>query len=242
LKSRILLLSLVLALILSSCNIHVTTGSGNVISESKPVSNFTQISLNGIGELLITQGENEALQIEAEDNVLPIIEIKVENQVLSINFNNKDWQDNVIPTKPIKFYVTVKDLSRINLSGTASISAGSLNLSNLEIISSGAGSIKIRNLSADRLTINMSGVGGSDLNGKVTEQLIYISGTGVYNGEDLESSKANVTVTGAGNAVIWATESLDVVISGAGNVDYYDEPHVTQSISGVGNIRSLGLH
>jgi hypothetical protein len=241
-RIRFSFIIMIITSLLTGCNIRIETGSGNVITESRAVSNFNQIYLLGIGELIIKQGDKESFQIEAEDNVITLVETEVKNQILNIRFDNKNWQDNVVPTKPIKLFLTVKDLSLINLSGTGSISAGSLQATNLEIISSGAGSIEIRNLAANRLTLNISGVGGCDLNGKVSEQSIYISGTGIYNAEDLESQKASITITGAGNAIIWAKESLEVVISGAGNVDYYDEPQITQSISGVGNIRSLGTH
>ena len=45
------------------------------------VSSFDQVSLNGQGDLIITQGEQESLQIEAEDNLIPVIETERNNFV-----------------------------------------------------------------------------------------------------------------------------------------------------------------
>jgi hypothetical protein len=49
------------------------TGSGNVITESRDVAGFNEIALGGIGTGIVTQGDEEALTIEAEDNLLPPI-------------------------------------------------------------------------------------------------------------------------------------------------------------------------
>lgn len=49
------------------------TGSGNAITESRDAAGFNEIALSGIGSGIVTQGDAEALTIEAEDNLLPPI-------------------------------------------------------------------------------------------------------------------------------------------------------------------------
>lgn len=240
-RIKLLLLVFICVLLISGCSFQVTQGSGNIISENREISSFDRIYLSGIGEMLISQGDTESLQIEAEDNVLSRIKVKVEGDTLYLGMNTT-WENNIVPTKPIKYYITVKNINQVNLSGAGSISAGSINADRLTIVSSGAGSIKIRDLTADSVLVNISGIGNCDLNGKVNEQRVDISGTGTYNAEDLDSKSANITMSGAGNATVWAADTLDVIISGAGNVSYYDNPRITKSISGVGNLKNLGEH
>ncbi len=236
---KIILPILIGLLVLTACTFRIVQGSGNLIKESRDVKGFDRIYLSGIGELQIIQSDGESLVIEAEDNVLPKIESYVEDGTLHLKMNTS-WENNIIPTKPIKYVVTLRNINQVNLSGAGSISAGTVKTDQLKIISSGAGSIKIRNLEAELLDVNISGVGNCDINGKVTDQKIDISGTGTYNGEDLESNSANITMSGAGNATIWAKNTLDVIISGAGNVSYYDNPRISKTISGVGNLKELG--
>ncbi|HEX3014576.1 MAG TPA: DUF2807 domain-containing protein, partial [Methanobacterium sp.] len=83
----------------SGCIGQNAVGSGNVMNQSQNVSGFNQVSVDGSGTLIITQGDKESLTVEAEDNVLPNIKTNVNNNVLTISFGNH----TVVPTKPIKY-------------------------------------------------------------------------------------------------------------------------------------------
>ena len=43
---------------------------------------------------------------------------------------------------------------------------------------------------------------------------------------------AEVQVSGAGNASVWATDELKVQVSGAGDVKYKGSPRIEQKVSG----------
>ncbi len=88
--------------------------------------------------------------------------------------------------------------------------------------------------------INVSGAGNLTADGKVGNQKITLSGAGNYDGVDLESKTADVTIAGLGKVVVWTTDKLDVTISGTGGVDYYGSPQVTQQISGLGRLNHAG--
>ncbi len=72
--------------------------------------------------------------------------------------------------------------------------------------------------------------------GKVGRQKVDLSGASSYQAERLVSSDAVVDVSGAGKAVINASNSLAVDISGAGKVEYLGEPKLRQTISGIGKV------
>ena len=111
-KYFLITLAIITTLILNSCAFSLTQGSGKVVTETRQVSGFDRVALSGIGNLTITQGDKESLKIEAEDNILPRIETTVQNRTLIIRYQNNDWQKNVVPTKPINFYLTVKNINR----------------------------------------------------------------------------------------------------------------------------------
>ena len=78
-----MLLPLVLIMfLLSACN--AVRGSGDVVTETRAVSGFDQVSLSGQGELIVTQGDQESLEIEAEDNIIAVIETEVRGNTLYI--------------------------------------------------------------------------------------------------------------------------------------------------------------
>jgi hypothetical protein len=228
---------LLAGLMLSGCNI--VRGSGKVVSETREISDFKHVVLNGVGTLYITQGEDVSLEIEAEDNIIDHIESTVRGDRLEIGF--EDWRPVFHPTMPIRYYLTAVDLAGFELSGAGQIIVYDITTDDLEVTSSGAGKIDIDSLSADSFTVVLSGAGSCEIDqGEVNSQSVTISGAGGYEALDLISLDTDIHVSGLGSAKIWATETLDVIISGAGNVEYYGQPDISQTISGAGNVHSLG--
>ena len=51
----------------------------------------------------------------------------------------------------------------------------------------------------------------------------------------LESREAKVSITGAGDATVWAHDSVDVKIVGSGDVSYYGDAKLSKSVMGSGS-------
>ncbi len=218
----------------------VIQGSGNIASEERAVSDFNRVSLTGVGKMIITQGEEESLTLETDDNLLRYVKTEVQSGTLIIGFTDEAKKKSIRPTKSIRFNLNLREMARLEVSGAGDINAASLEAYHLEIIASGGADIQIGELTAEELVVRVSGAGRFSLAGQVAEQNILISGAGHYRAAKLESRRAVVEVNGAGNATVWVTDSLDVQISGVGNVEYYGSPSVNQRISGVGRLTGLG--
>jgi hypothetical protein len=231
----------VMALSILACQVSGLTGvrgSGNVVEEDRAVSGFTGVALAGIGELTIEAGGRESLRIKAEDNLMPYFETEVRNGTLEIGVRDGV---NLNPTRPVRFYLTVKELDTVVLSGSGNIEAPDLEAERFSVTISGSGDVEVGDLSADTLNVTISGSGNLDIaGGQVEEQDITISGSGKYQAGDLRSESVEITISGSGNATVWATDSLNVRISGSGSVDYYGTPRTTFSGSGSGKLKSLG--
>jgi hypothetical protein len=231
---------LISALVVGACginlNIDVEQGSGNVISEDRTVSSFDRLDLSGIGEVTLVQGDKEALTINAEDNVIKHITTEVRGGTLFIGFDRK----TIIPSKPVKFTLTMRTIHGIETTGVSNLLADVIKTDQLDVGISGTGNIEIQSLTADHLSINVSGAGSLSAEGKVSSQKITLSGAGNFDGEDLESKAAEVTITGLGQVSLWVTDNLDVTISGTGGVDYFGSPQISQQISGLGKINHKG--
>jgi hypothetical protein len=232
--------TLLVALLLSACGINVINGSGNIRTESRPVSGFTAVNFSGFGELTIMQGEAEALTIETDDNLLPYIKTTVSQGTLTIGFDDAAWVPIMRPSDSIRYNLTVKTLTALDMSGAGTVESAQLTTDQLTLTASGAGEIKIADLTAGDVTVEMSGAGTVDLTGQVMSQIVEMSGLGNYEASDLASQTAQVTLSGAGNATVWVSEQLDTEISGAGTINYYGEPQLRSESSGVGSVQSLG--
>lgn len=238
----VLLLLVSASLIISSCSVigfRRIRGSGNVISEIRQVSDFHAIDLRGSGELFVTQGDTESLEIEAEDNLMKYLESEVVNGTLHLGYD-PGLRLNLAPTQTIRYTLTVINLDEIEISGSGRMTAGSLESEDLTLEASGSGEFVIEDLAVENLFLEFSGSAEAEIAGTSPHQEIRISGSGEYNGEDLASQTVEVDISGSGNVTLWVTDALDIRVSGSGEVDYYGSPVVNQNVSGSGEITSLG--
>lgn len=233
-------------------------GSGNVVREERDVRDFNEVELRQVGKLIITQGDEEKLVIEAEDNILPHIETTVSAGCLVIEHEHRlfDW---LRPTLPITFYLSVKTLNRTKLSGSGAVECerlksdrfkmeisgagkanfGELDSSQLEINISGSGDGRFRHVTADEIETRISGSGDLTIAGRTTDQGIHINGAGKYEAEGLSSEHASFDISGAGDARVRVARELRANISGSGSIRYYGSPTIRQRVSGSGRIRQL---
>jgi len=220
--------------------VSIIQGSGNVVTEERDVSGFDSVVVSGLGRVIVTQGDEESLTIETDDNLMQYIETKISGRTLELGFTDEVERNIPDPSDSIIFHLSVIDLTTLNISGAASFEIQELDTDRLEIELSGAGDVRIDSLTTTDLVITVSGAGNIELAGQVVTQEIILKGLGGYDAPDLESQEATVKIGGAGSATIWVLDTLDVTIGGAGNVEYFGNPTVTQDITGAGTITSRG--
>ena len=209
-----------------------------LVRESRPIANVTAVSLRNSGDLFITQGDREELIVEAQKALLPKILTEVEKGTLVLSMKPSAF--HVGMDAKIKFYLTVKRLDKIALSGSGDVRAVSLTADKLDIATSGSGNVHIDSLTAQEVTVRISGSSDVKLAGKVSSQSIKIAGSGNYGAPELKSGTTSVAIAGSGDAVLWATDALSISIAGSGDVTYYGQPKIAQSVAGSGKVQGLG--
>jgi hypothetical protein len=215
-------------------------GSGHVVTEERAVSDFNAVAFGSIGELAIQPGEQESLTIEAEDDVLSHIRTEVRGGTLYIGLDEPGTPLSVYPTRPIRFTLTVARLEAIDLSGAGNVTASGPLTGHLSARLSGAGGLALSSLDLETLVVDLSGAGSLSAAGTADRLEVGVSGFGSFNGADLQSTEAEVTLRGFGSATVWATSRLTAAISGVGSVTYYGEPSVTKTVSSLGTVRAAG--
>jgi len=196
-----------------STNIH-GTGSGNVINQTSSVLGVNQVSV---------------------EDIIPHIVSSVRGNRLLVTWDNTTPS----PTKPVKYYLTVKDLSSITLSGAVRIETSGFKTQRLAVSINGAGEANMSGLDINNLTVTLSGAGKMNMAGTATDQTITISGAGDYQAGDLESRTTTITINGAGKGMVNASTMLNVTINGTGDISYFGSPQVNRQINGAGTIRQV---
>lgn len=186
-------------------------GSGDLSTERREVSSFTEIALAGSGEVHVEITGSESLVVTAEDNLLPLLRTEVVEGRLEI-----EPTERITATETITYAVTAADLEGVSITGS--------------------GTVTITGLDGETFTTEISGSGTIEPEGTVDELTVRIAGSGNYAGESLAAAVGSVEIAGSGDAVVDVTDALSVTISGSGNVEYLGDPQLSQSITGSGEI------
>ena len=210
-----LLLMLTTMIIIISCySVNKIKGSGNIISESRELTNFSSINLLGSIDISINSSDEYNCTVVGDDNLIPYIKTEVVNNNLQISINN-----NYSSTEELAVNVNASEYDEVSISGS--------------------GDINIIDFKNDNLSLNINGSGNITANGKVQTFIATISGSGNIVSTELISKSATITIDGSGDAKIWATDSISSQINGSGNIEYYGNPiNVKSKINGSGNIIS----
>jgi hypothetical protein len=188
-------------------------GSGHVRTETRNVRGFDAVELSRIGSLAIRQSDVDSLQVQADDNILPLVTSDVAGETLRLGIQ----PGTTIDPTTLRYLVTVQRLRGVSVSGVGDVAATGVD--------------------SPLVSVDLSGAGHLTLSGRVASQTVRLSGTGSYDGSNLASLDAHVAVSGTGSALVDASRTLDAEISGAGSVEYLGNPRVTQSVSGTGIVR-----
>ncbi|MBT3301535.1 MAG: DUF2807 domain-containing protein [Bacteroidetes bacterium] len=233
-QNRIILSTIVLFLVLTSCFPSYEKGSGVLISTEIDVDDFDKINLSGTGTIYYIQGEEHSLKIVTDDNIIPFLKQNVTGGELILDIDKA----LINPTK-LDFYITSPQISKFVISGTGNIiSEKIIETEELKVWISGAAEAKI-DLKANKMDIKISGSGDISTAGIVDELELKLSGAGNLDAYNLIAEKAKITISGAGDATVHVVKSLRAKVSGAGNIQYKGTPKVNSNISGAGSVNAI---
>ena len=213
--------------------------------ETRELGEFHSVKVKGIGKIELKQGSTQEVTIEADEHILSRIKTDVINGCLIIDIG-RDWLEKLsagldfLSTHGINFYITMKQLDALDITGSCKIGAVGFKGKELHLNLSGASSVEFEDIQFDVIQSNLPGAGKLSLQGKTKEQSVSLTGAGSYMAEDLESEKTRISLTGVGSAKLWVTKELDATITGVGSIEYYGESEVKQSVAMIGSIKNLG--
>ena len=232
---------LLVALLVSGCGFQVVTGSGKVVTETRQVSGFTSVTLAGIGNVYLTQGETESVRIEAEDNLIPYFDTSVQGSTLKIGLKDQYMGISIRPTQPVKFYVTLPKIEAVTLAGSGNILAGKIQAGAFKISLLGSGDISTDTLAATNLDIQLSGSGNISLGSiSASEVTANIAGLGDIQVATLTAQKISSRTAGSGDITIGGKvteQSAEILGSGDYQAGGLKSDTATVRVTGSGNAR-----
>jgi len=228
-----LLLLAAVAFFLTSCN-HIE-GSGNIVTEKRQTGDFKGVSVGGAFEVEIKIGPVTSVEVEADDNLIKLIETRVSGNTLRIENKNKFSINN----GHFKVYITAPEITDIKSSGAANVKALDVLKSSekISLDASGAGVIKAA-VDAPQIETEASGAGDIELTGRTREYTAKATGSGNIKSSKLLSENTEAEASGAGSVHVHSSVNLKANASGAGSVYFRGGGNVQQHVSGAGSVKS----
>lgn len=202
---------------------ELISGNGNRKDETRAVSTINNLDIQGRFSVFLTQGEKASLKINADENLLKLVESTNEEGELSLRIKGRINSNDVI-----KLYITADSLQNLDFSAGANVETPQeLRGEKLKINSSAgaSGNLKLR-----YNEIVCDAHAGSDLTllGITNiSSFIFSSGASI-NAEELKTKRASVEGSAGGNASINVEDELSAELSAGASLDYSGNPKVTK--------------
>jgi len=209
------------------------SGQGEIVKETINLDDFDGFVSAISADIYLTQGDKQEVVIKAQQNIIDNINLdRVENGIWTIRYDQM-----VRYTKPVKIYITIPTLTKAGVSGSGEITGLTpfTNLDNLKLIISGSGRMDLETESKE-MDVAISGSGDLRMIGKTERLNLMVSGSGSFQGPELVSRRAEMTISGSGSARLKVEEFLQVIVSGSGNVYYSGNPELDVHVSGSGSV------
>jgi Putative auto-transporter adhesin, head GIN domain len=187
-------------------------GSGNRKTERREVAGFDRLLVEGAYRVEVASGSPPSLEVEADDNLLPLIRAEVEGGRLRVH-NERGMSTKEMP----RLRLTVPDLREVELPGASEFSLTGVKNESLKISVPGASKLRAE--------------------GETGRLEVALSGAGLIDAEGLRARQVKASCSGAGSISVHASETLDASVSGVGSINYSGNPAtVNRSVSGLGKI------
>jgi len=188
-------------------------GSGNVVTQTRNVDECSGITIQNVGNIYLTQDENQSIRVEADDNIIDDVITRKENGILIVGLEDGSYSNITL-----KIFVSLKTIKSLSING-----AGNITTENSFI--------------CDSLNMAINGAGNVNLKGNGNYLNCFINGAGNVMAQEFIVQKCRVLVNGAGTCTVNVTEDLDASVNGVGTIFYYGNPaNVKTSITGLGQI------
>jgi hypothetical protein len=214
------------------------TRTGPMTAEERPSGYFERIELYDNINLVLIEGNQPVLKVEAGEKLLEAIKTEISDSTLHIRNTLKcNWVRSY--EREITVYVSAPALREIRYEGSGDVrTEGPFITDSLQVsIWGGAGSFNL-DLQAYQLNLALH-YGTVDLNvkGRSVITTIFANSYGPFYCNDLISNIVYIRNSGTNNCHVHAEHILEAEITSVGNIYYTGNPYeLKSSISGSGKL------
>lgn len=215
-------------------------GSGVASTQRRDVGAFSGIALGGPFAVVLRPAAREAIEIVADDNLLPLIETTIRNNGGERSLRIDVAKDaRIEPRTKIVVTVDVVRVEHLALGGSGTIDGKAIKSAKLDAAIGGSGAIGLDELDIGELAVAIGGSGTFRANGQARKLKVNVAGSGRCDTERLAAADVAVAVSGSGEARVRADNVLSAAIAGSGDVYHTGAATPQIAIVGSGRVKRI---
>lgn len=209
------------ALCVSGCVVNMNggfnavQGSGNMVTDIRDLPQFDSVLLEGSSNVVITIGDVQAVEVDADDNIVDVITTEVDQGRLVVSSSHNYSTQNEVVVR-----ITIPELKKIGISGS--------------------GDVTVTELASPEFEASVAGSGDIIVTGTAGTVTARVAGSGTIDLTQLHASDAVAKIAGSGDIYVCASASITAKIAGSGDVQYSGHsgmsPKVSTSVAGSGDV------
>lgn len=219
-------------LLLSCVAPDCVTGKGAVVKRSLQLQPVHAITLQGSLEVQLTQGEGQSVEVEAQENLVDLVETTVKDGHWTIRTRECYRTD-----KPFVVHLRVPKIDRVTVQGSGDVNGmGTFTGNSFNLDVQGSGDLKI-NVNGGSVKASVQGSGAVKITGTCDDLAATVQGSGDVKAAGLKAGRARVNVMGSGDIAVQTNGALEGEILGSGDVEYVGTPSpLSVQVTGSGRV------
>jgi hypothetical protein len=222
-KTSNYLIALGAAVFLSACNVNISNGengNGKVVTEEREITaDFLEVRGSAGLEVYLTQGNENKIVVEADENLQQYIETDVEDGKLKITTSR-----NIGRSTAKKVYVTFKQLNAVEASSGAEVTGNSIIKSQDLSLKCSSGADLDVEVFAQNLTAKASSGAEMEVSGKATYLTADASSGSELNAKELLVLQCSAEASSGAEITVNVKEKLETNVGSGGDINYYGNP------------------
>ncbi len=221
--------AVLIALLSAACAHESVRGNGRTTRELRDLPRFDAVAVHSGIHAVVETGPQAPVQVDADDNLLPLVVTEVVDGTLSIRFRHGA---DVSSDLPVLVKVRAPALHRLDATGGAELRARVDAGEDLEVHSSGGSDVRVRGLDANHLSVSGSGGARVQLSGAADDVRLRISGGTRVRAASLSARAVDLRGSGGASAEIRASGEVRGSLSGGSTLHLVGRASSRVSTSG----------
>ncbi|MBC7994194.1 MAG: DUF2807 domain-containing protein [Rhizobacter sp.] len=220
-------------MLLALCLPASAAAADPTVTQTREVAAFQDLTLSTRAMVVVRQGAQNAVRVEAGEQVLPLISTRVEKDSLVV-------EDLRAYKSPARVTITVRNLRSLGMGESVAVVAEGLNLPALALTMGGSSQLILKAVSVRKLDVALGGSSAVKADGQVDELSVALGGSSALHASALEAGAVSLTAGGSAQAVVWALKSMSAAVGGSASVGYYSDTMGSVKSGGSATVHRLG--